>query len=145
MPSSGLETALPMVPAGRESGIPVDRFALTRPQGACYDPGRRPLMNLMRCTVIDATGAVSFIVDGEAMPALAASCSRNPLTLDQLLEHVEPLYADLRERVLNGLALFDEHNLPGNYTSIHMALEVCAPHQQPVFRVVDDRTREASL
>ena len=102
-------------------------------------------MNLMRCTVVDASGTVSFIVDGEALPALVAACSRNPATLSELLEHVEPLYADLRERVLNGLAVFDERNVPGNYTAIHQALDFCAPHEQPLFRVVDDRTRETSL
>ena len=102
-------------------------------------------MNLMRCTVIDAAGTVSFIMNGEALPALVAACARNPDSLAQLLEYVEPLYAELRERVLNGLALFDEHNLPGQCASIHAALEVCAPHEQPVFRVIDDVTREASL
>lgn len=102
-------------------------------------------MNLMRCTVVDASGAVSFIVDGEALPALVAACTRNPSTLAELLEHAEPLYGDLRERVLNGLAMFDERNVPGQYDAIHAALDICAPHQQPVFRVVDDRTREASL
>ena len=102
-------------------------------------------MNLMRCTVIDASGAVSFIVDGDAIPALVAACTRNPSNLAGLLEHAEPLYGDLRERVLNGLAMFDERNVPGQYQAIHAALDICAPHQQPVFRVVDDRTREASL
>jgi hypothetical protein len=102
-------------------------------------------MNLMRCTVIEATGAVSFIVDGEALPALVAACAHNPGSLVELLEHVEPLYAELRERVLNGLATFDEHNVPGRYEIIHQALDFHRPHEQPVFRVVDDRTREASL
>jgi hypothetical protein len=108
-------------------------------------------MNLMRCTVVDASGSVSFIVDGEALPALVAACTRNPATLRELLEHADPLYGDLRERVLNGLAVFDERNVPGsagrpaNYEAVHSALDICAPHEQPVFRVVDDRTREASL
>ncbi|MHB8574597.1 MAG: hypothetical protein ACYDCQ_04630 [Dehalococcoidia bacterium] len=102
-------------------------------------------MNLMRCTVIEAAGAVSFITDGEALPALAAACARNPASLTELLDLVEPLYGDLRDRVLNGLATFDEHNVPGNYRTIHQGLNFCAPHEQPVFRVVDDRTREASL
>jgi hypothetical protein len=102
-------------------------------------------MNLMRCTVVDPAGTVSFVMPGEALPALVAACARNPSTLAELLDLVEPLYGDLRERVLNGLSLFDERNLPGRCEAIHQALDVCAPHQQPVFRVVDDRTREASL
>lgn len=102
-------------------------------------------MNLMRCTVVDAFGAVSFILDGDAIPALVAACANNPITLKELLEQADPLYGELRDRVLNGLAVFDEQNVPGNYRAIHAALEVCRPHEQPVFRVVDDRTREASL
>jgi hypothetical protein len=102
-------------------------------------------MNLMRCTVVDASGAVSFIVDGEALPALVAACAQNPGTLAELLELADPLYGDLRERVLNGLSIFDERNVPDQYAAIHQALDFCAPHEQPVFRVVDDRTREASL
>jgi len=102
-------------------------------------------MNLMRCTIVDASGTVSFIVDGEALPALAAACSRNPATLYALLDGVDPLYGDLRDRVLNGIAMFDERNVPGHYEAIHQALDFCAPHEQPVFRVVDDRTREVSL
>ncbi|HZU75364.1 MAG TPA: hypothetical protein VFA70_01280 [Dehalococcoidia bacterium] len=102
-------------------------------------------MNLMRCTVVDAYGAVSFIVDGDAIPALVAACTHNPRTLAELLELADPLYGELKDRVLNGLAMFDEQNVPGNYKAIHAAFDVCAPHQQPVFRVVDDRTREESL
>jgi len=41
--------------------------------------------------------------------------------------------------------LFDEHNVEGNYEVIHQALKFCSPVEQPVFRVVDDVTREASL
>jgi hypothetical protein len=102
-------------------------------------------MNLMRCTVVDAAGTVSFIIHGEALPALVAACARNPAALGELLDLVDPLSGDLRERVLNGLALFDEQNAPGHCAAIHQALDVCAPHQQPVFRVLDARTREASL
>src|SRR5581483_10962928 len=87
-------------------------------------------MNLMRCTVVDAFGAVSFILDGDAIPALVAACASNPRTLAELLERAEPYYGELRERVLNGLAVFDEQNVPGNYRAIHAALEVCPPHAQ---------------
>ncbi len=102
-------------------------------------------MNLMRCTIVDSDGTVSFVVPGEALPALAAACARNPANLRELLDLVDPLYGDLRERILNGLAMFDERNSPDNFQAIHQALDVCAPHQLPVFRVLDARTREASL
>ena len=46
--------------------------------------------------------------------------------------------------MLNGLAIFDELNGPGHYERIHEAFKYCAPHEQPVFRVVDEVTREMS-
>jgi hypothetical protein len=79
------------------------------------------------------------------LPALAKACTDNPRTLAQLLDGTAPYYGGLREQVLNGLAMFDERNVEGHYESIHEALDLCAPYEQPVFRVVDDRTREASL
>lgn len=101
-------------------------------------------MNLVRCTVVDDQGAVSFVADGDALPALAAACAQNPRGLEELLAITDGYYHDLRDRVLNGLALFDELNAPGNYEAIHQAFAYCAPHEQPVFRVVDDATREMS-
>jgi hypothetical protein len=101
-------------------------------------------MNLVRCTVVDDQGAVSFVADGDALPALAAACAQNPPTLKALLDLTDGYYHDLRDRVLNGLALFDELNTPGHYERIHEAFQYCAPHEQPVFRVVDDVTREMS-
>ena len=102
-------------------------------------------MNVIRCTVVDRRGAVSFIVHGDALPALAASCTANPTSLEELLEQAEPYYRNLRDYVLNGLAIFEERNVEGNYQAIHAALQAVAPHQHPVFRVVDDLTRETSL
>jgi hypothetical protein len=102
------------------------------------------MTNFVRCTVVDDIGAVSFIADGDALPALAAACAQNPRSLEQLLEVTDGYYHDLRERVLNGLAVFDELNTSGHYETIHQAFEYCLPHEQPVFRVVDDATREMS-
>ena len=102
-------------------------------------------MNVIRCTVVDGQGAVCFIVHADALPALTASCSASPSSLEELLEGAEPYYHHLGEQVRNGLAIFEEHNAKGNYQAIHRALKFCAPHEQPVFRVVDDLTREASL
>ncbi|MGQ9572838.1 MAG: hypothetical protein ACUVV3_06600 [Dehalococcoidia bacterium] len=102
-------------------------------------------MNVIRCTVVDERGAVSFIVHADALSALTAACSANPSSLEELLEGAEPYYRNLREQVLNGLALFEERNVEGNYQVIHQALRFRAPHEHPVFRVVDDFTRETSL
>ena len=102
-------------------------------------------MNLMRYTIIDNHGGVSFVAHGDAAAALVAACSKNPRTLGELLQKTEAYYRSLKEYVLNGLAVFDEHNGPVHYLAIHAALSLCAPHELPVFRVVDDLTREASL
>ncbi len=99
-------------------------------------------MNVIRCTVVDGRGAVSFIVHGDALPALAASCSTNPTSLEEFLEQAEPYYRNLRDYVLSGLAVFEERNVEGNCEAIRAALGSVASHQHPVFRVVDDLTRE---
>lgn len=102
-------------------------------------------MNLMRFTIVDSHGSVSFLGDGSALPAMIAACAANPATVDEFLAGTEPYYAPLREQVLNGLAVFDEHNGAGNYAVIHQALEHCPPDQLPVFRVVDEATRRRSV
>ncbi len=102
-------------------------------------------MNLMRLTLIDAGGGVSFVAHGEALPALLRACATSPGTIDELLERTEPYYQGLRERIENGLAMFDERNAPGHYETIHGALDAARPEESPLFRIVDEVTREASL
>lgn len=102
-------------------------------------------MNLVRITIIDSRGGISFVADAEALPALAAACSRNPLSADDLLVSADANFGGLRERVLNGLAIFDERNIEGNYDAIRQAFDFCAPHDLPPFRVIDETTREQSL
>jgi len=102
-------------------------------------------MNLFRFTIIDDSGGISFVAHADALPALLSACAREPDTLEELLDLTVPFYQALREYVLNGLAVFDERNAPGHYDAIHQALRFCRPHELPVFRVVDDETREASL
>jgi hypothetical protein len=111
----------------------------------CSGKAANAVVNVIRCTVVDERGAVSFIVHADALSALTAACSANPSSLEELLEGVEPYYHSLGEQVLNGLAIFEERNARGTYQAIHQALKFCAPHEQPVFRVVDDLTRETSL
>jgi len=102
-------------------------------------------MNLLRLTIIAPAGGISFVAHGEALPALLKACASSPDTIDELLERAEPYYHGLRERVANGLAMFDERNLEGQYDAIHAALEHARPEESPLFRIVDDVTREASL
>src|SRR3990170_6335453 len=102
-------------------------------------------MNLIRCTIVDRQGAVSFVAHGDALPALVAACAANPRSLDELLSLSEPYYGNLKEYVEAGLAVFDERNVRGRYEAIHEILSRKPPDAQPVFRVVDGATREASL
>ncbi|HEV7214791.1 MAG TPA: hypothetical protein VGP33_06665 [Chloroflexota bacterium] len=99
----------------------------------------------IRLTVVDEEGTVSFVAHASAAVALTAACSHNPTTLRDLLDASQRYDRALRERVLNGLAIFDEHNLPGELSHIHSQLDQLPPRKTPVFRVLDSVTREASL
>jgi hypothetical protein len=99
----------------------------------------------MRFTVVDRAGKVSFVGPCLALEALVAGCSRHPQTLGELLDAAAPYNSSLRDIVLSGLAVFDEHNSPANYSNILAALDYCRPADLPVFRVLDDRTQEAAL
>ncbi len=102
-------------------------------------------MNLLRLTIIDPDGGVSFVAHGEALPALLKACATNPERLAELLERADPYYHGLRQRVENGLAMFDERNGDGHNEAIHRALQHALPDESPLFRIVDEVTREASL
>jgi len=103
----------------------------------------------MRFTVIDENGTVSFVAPCNALKALVAACSKFPTDLDALLTAAMPYDSELKDNVMNGLALFDEHNGAGKYERIHNMIdhagEQRAEHNLPAFRVVDETTREASL
>jgi hypothetical protein len=98
-----------------------------------------------RLTVIDQVGAVSFVSPAHGAKMLAAACSRNPPTLDDLLAVARPYDTELVDTLVDGLALFDEHNVPGHYQTIHDMLASSVSADLPPFRVVDDTTRRASL
>jgi len=102
-------------------------------------------MNLLRFTVIDRRGGVSFLAHGDSLPALVKACSFYPQSLEDLLDIASLFYGSLREYVFNGLAVFDEHNAAGHFEDIHARIAGAPKYEQPVFRVVDDITREASL
>ncbi len=102
-------------------------------------------MNVMRFTVVDAEGVVSFVAPCHAMKMMVAACSRDPQDLNQLLVYLEEYDPDLVAYIRSGLAVFDEHNVDGNYQHIHRALAASRPHETPVFRVVDEVTRDHSL
>ena len=99
----------------------------------------------MRLTVVDGRGTVSFVAHSSAAVALTAACAENPDTLQDLMTSSRKYDRGLADLVLNGLAVFDEHNVPDNVRAIHEQLRTLPPRDVPVFRVLDDVTREASL
>ena len=104
---------------------------------------------VMRFTVIDESGTVSFVAPCNALKALVAACSKFPTDLEGLLTAAMPYDSDLKENVMNSLALFDEHNSDGQYDRIHRMIDYAdeqkAHYNIPAFRVVDEITREESL
>ena len=102
-------------------------------------------MDVMRITVVDSKGTVSFIAHTSAVVALTAACSTDPDSLEELLDATRKYDRGLFHLVRNGLAVFDEHNMPSDTRMIHEQLATLAPRDTPVFRVVDDITRDVSL
>src|ERR1700736_6672559 len=99
----------------------------------------------MRFTIVDPRGTISFVGDGFLMLPLVAACASNPRSLGEMLARVDQIDPRLRDRILSGLAIFAEHNVEGNYGAIHRTLKEEDGNQEPVFRVVDDVTRQRSL
>jgi hypothetical protein len=99
----------------------------------------------IRLTVVDEKGAISFVAHWAAAASLTAACSHDPSTLDELLVASRQYDRGLRDLVMRGLAVFDEHNLPEDLRAIHQQLNTLPPRKTPVFRVLDDVTRDASL
>ena len=102
-------------------------------------------MNLMRFTIVDGSGVVSFVFDASAMNSLLKACAEANHTLTSFLDALARHAPKIREHVDCGLAVFDEHNSPSNAASIHDAIQHFPSEEWPVFRVVDEVTREASL
>lgn len=99
----------------------------------------------MRFTIVDQRGTISFVDDAFLMLPLVAACASNPASLRDMLERADEIDRRLRRRVLIGLAVFDEHNVEGDYGSIHEHLGSKPDDDEPLFRVVDERTRQRSL
>jgi hypothetical protein len=102
-------------------------------------------MNLIRFTIVDRDGAVSFVYDGSVLSSLLEACVAGASSLMAFLDATARRDPRLKEYVTCGMAVFDEHNANGNNQSIHAAIKHFSSDELPVFRVVDDVTREASL
>lgn len=99
----------------------------------------------MRFTIVDRAGSVSFVFDNRVLDAVVAACARDPLSVGTLLEQVDCYDKRVRDYVLSGLAVFDEHNSPERLVAIHAILRETRSDRIPPFRVLDELTRQGSL
>lgn len=101
-------------------------------------------MSRIRYTVTDEHGTTSFIGPGHAIKMMVAACTREPQNVRELLESVRKYDAKFATDVLNGLSVFDEHNIKGETASIETQIAESAPDDLPPFRVFNEATRAAS-
>jgi hypothetical protein len=100
---------------------------------------------MMRFTVVDENGTVSFVGPCHALKALAAACSRGAVDHRGLISMLGEYDSKLGEEVVAGLHVFDEHNTKSDSRAIHSVLDQVKPAACPPFRVIDERTRNLSL
>lgn len=100
---------------------------------------------MMRFTIVDHLGTISFPGPPHGLKALAAGCSAGAEDHRNLLESLEKYDADLASFVLSGLAVFDEHVVAANPDSVRTWLEGPDDSRSRPLRVVDEATRRVSL
>jgi hypothetical protein len=103
------------------------------------------LSHTMRYTIIDARGGVSFVAPVGSLKPMIAACSHRPASVGELLRALAPYDDQVARDVASALAVFDEHITPETPERLHRLLDDAPEQAPPVFRVLDDRTRAASL
>src|SRR5215813_3304905 len=101
--------------------------------------------NVMRYTVIDPRGTVSFVAPIESLKPLVAACSHRPASVSELLRAVRPYDDQLADEVTSGLAIFDEHVTNDSSERLHEMLDAAPDRTGAVFRVMDERSRQESM
>ena len=99
---------------------------------------------MIRYSVADDDGTVSFQGPAHAMKMLVAACARGATTLDELLDYTLRYDDQFSRNIFDGLAVFDEHNSRENTSQIDEILANRAPTDWPPFPVYNDPTRRAS-
>jgi len=102
-------------------------------------------MDTMRFTLVDERSKISFVGPVTALPSVVAACATGVASIEALIDELRRYQPKLVESLTSGLAVFDEHNVNGNFSQIHAAIDYCKSQDLPPFRVVDAITREASL
>lgn len=124
----------------RPSAQPVTicRVRLQRPTIAEVFP-------LMRYTVVDSLGTISFHGPGHGLKMVAAACSQGAQTHRDLLNVLDGLDGSLASTVRSGLSAFDEHCLSGDPETVQRWVASKPSLNEATFRVLDETTRSASL
>ena len=104
----------------------------------------RPKREFLRFTIVDSRGAVSFVGDSFYLQPLLVGCAAGARTLNELLNIADTVDKRIRTQVLNGLAVFDEHNTEDDANSIRAQLGSVQGEDGPVLRVIDETTRDES-
>lgn len=100
---------------------------------------------LMRFTLVDEGGAISFPGPGHILKMLAASIRTNESTTKQLLDQLALLDEKITDDIRRGIAVFDEHCLENEPASIDAWIANGERLLLNPFRVVDPVTRNVSL
>jgi hypothetical protein len=100
---------------------------------------------MMRFTIVDDHGTISFPGPPHGLKALAAGCSAGADDHRALLESLAGYDADLAAFVLDGLAVFDEHVAATSPDSVRRWLDETPDSRERPLRVIDDATRRVSL
>lgn len=101
--------------------------------------------SMMRFTVVDSEGSVSFAGPGHCLKIITAACSRDPADHQELLNTVREYDERFAERVLDDLAIFDEFVAADRSRSIDRWIQSNAATNQPTFRIYNQQLRNMSL
>ena len=100
---------------------------------------------MIRITIIDRSGSISFGAPGYFAKMVVAACCRNPSDLDALLNYLAAYDALTTETIRHGLNHFDEFCLPGDPDACQRWLDKGGSQEGKPFRLIDPKLREASL
>jgi hypothetical protein len=103
------------------------------------------MTGLLRITLIDSNGTISFGAPGHLAKMMMAASAHNPDSIDQVLGTLTSLDPDSTEALRHGLARFDEFVVRDDATSIDEWLAQNDPLDGTPFRLIDSRLREATL
>lgn len=103
------------------------------------------MTGLLRITLIESNGTISFGAPGHFAKMLAAASAHDPESIEQVLGTLSTLDPDSTESLRHGLARFDEFVVRDDATSIEEWLAQNDPLDGTPFRLIDPRLREATL